>query len=95
MFNFIDIIINTFINYAFRNVHLPDNIDIQPDKNQLNIHFTTYQELIDMLLPEYDFKQNIRTEVNTNALWLPRSKYLERITARHTAPMFRHYHIQM
>ena len=56
----------------------------------MNVHFTTYQELIDMLLPEYDFKQNIRTEVNTNALWIPRSKYLEWITARHTAPMLRH-----
>ena len=60
-------------------LNLPDNIVI---KNQL---IDTL--LPDTLLPEYDFKENIRTEVNTNALWLPHSKYLERIAARHTAPM--------
>ena len=87
---------NTFMNYAFCIFNLPENIDnIQNYKNLLKIHFTIYQELIDKILPDtlirkYDFKEKIRTEVNTNALWLPRSKYLERIAARHTAPMLRH-----
>ena len=59
-------------------------------KKQLKIHFRKYQQLVEELLREYDFKQKIRSEVNTNLVWLPHSKYLEHIRARRTAPMFRH-----
>ena len=82
---------NTFMDYAFRILSLQDNINdnIETYKNQLEIHFRKYQQLVEELLRGYDFKQNIRSEVNTNLVWLPHSKYLEHIRARRTAPMFR------
>ena len=82
---------NTFMDYAFRILSLQDNINdnIETYKNQLEIHFRKYQQLVEELLRGYDFKQNIQNEVNTNLVWLPRSKYLEQIAVRRTAPMYR------